>query len=1182
MKQLISIFLLILSALPIKAESEIIAFHLNSDNGLPDNNIQHICQDSVGYIYFWGRYNTFRYDGYTCKTLTADESKQVKALKQTRGNLPNTSFFDNKGNEMRLLATGDLEYKDIKTNRKYVFNVCTPRLFQLTERVKCTVITDRRGLIWVSTNGSGLRMYNPHTGKLQTITRNHPNRIIPSNHIISMMEDRDGNIWISGEYHGVTCLKIKQRNYDILNINTTDAEKGNQVRMLHRVSNQKILVADMNGTVWVSEDELQTMTPLPTDGKNYISACVDSSGALWLGSRADGLLINGRQYGSRRTDCILKDSKGRMWTCGLQGCLLQVSVDRGVYSERTFLDIQDLQPRMMIEDSRGDIWLASKQGLFVFNPDTLMTNPKSYAKMLDSRVMCVYESSDHKLWVGTSGHGVFYADNHMQRANRFKQLSTKDGLSSNIVQLISENEEKTICIGTENGLSFYNATTGKINNMLFSDNRLHNIFIEQSVVKLYDGRMAFGSLDGIIITDKPKQQSEHYSHLLITDMEVNGVAVVDCNSNAIAKVASGLEYYQNSLTFSFSNLNYGRLQQTTYQCLLEGYEKDWVDLGTYHTTTYKQLKPGNYTLHVRSRDMDGGMTDGSTTLAINIATPWWASWWGYIIYITISLSIIYVVYCQLRRINQLRQAVAIEKQLTDYKLKFFTNISHEFRTPLTLIQGSMDKLSKMPESSPLRVPLSNMQRNVDRMLRLINQLLEFRRMQNNKLSLSLEKTDIITFLYNLSQSFRDAVEEKNIVLTFLPSRKTWPVFIDRGFVDKAVYNLLSNAFKYTPEGGSITLRIKEGEKDKTFMILVEDTGIGVPEEQREKIFDRFSRGQIGRDSIGIGLDLTAELIHTHKGTIRCEANPGGGSVFIITLPSDHTLYEEKDFIVASPLSDKADDERIGYVTKEMTSVSIPFNNHRILVVEDDREIASYLKQELSSYFLVEVVDDGAKALELLHNNSDATLFNLIITDGMMPGMSGFDLLKKIRKDASLCHLPVIMLTALNDEQHMLKGLDAGADAYITKPFSLSLLLLHCRNILQRSLSFSDVADNKEKRDNRHLVSSVIIEDRDHRFMQQIEVWVDSHLSSPDLSVDRFAEDMGYGRTTFYSKLKTLTGFTPNEYIKERRLLKAYNLLSDERITVAEVAYQVGMSTPQYLSTTFKKRFGITPVQLQKG
>lgn len=1199
MKRLLIALLYMTATTALHAESEIVAFHLTSEQGLPDNNIQRIAQDSAGYIYLLGRYATYRYDGYEFRTLSAGERQAVVPPKIPRGDVVGARFTDNKGNAVCLLADGSLSYTDTSSGLTHTFSVVEPRLFQLTQRLKCTVITDRRGLVWVSTNGSGLRIYDPKTGHLQVITRNHPRHLINTDHIISMMEDRDGNIWLSGEYHGISCLRVRERNYEVIDINTTHAEKGSEVRMLQRMSDGRILMADMVGSVSVSADELQTICQLPTDGRNYISACIDGRGRLWLGSRDNGLYIDGHHYGTGRVDCIVKDQKGRMWTCGLRGdvkaCTLTAD---GSYTERTFLDdIGELDPRVMLVDHRGDLWIGSRLGLFVCSPDSLTGNPKSYRQVMDCQVMCLYESSEQYIWVGTAGHGAFYGAGRQHRASQFTQLTTREGLSNDVVQLISETPQQHLCIGTEDGLSFVDPFKRQIHNLFFTDSRLRNIFTERSVVKLADGRMAFGSMDGIVVTDTLAEADEAAGHpLLITGLEINGTPMgemgdgqpYDGDVSTIEQLE--LSHNENSLTFTFSNLDYGGQRLTSYECWLEGYDRDWVNLRTQNMTSYKNLRPGTYVLHVRCSEVAGRPSDAEAKLVIRILPPWWQTWWAYLAYIIVAMVMATAIIRQVRHTAKLRQAVAVEKQLTDYKLKFFTNISHEFRTPLTLIQGSMDKLKRLPDApSAVRTPLSNMQRNVDRMLRLINQLLEFRRMQNNKLSLALEETDIINFVYNICQGFHDTAEQKRIALSFIPAIKSYTMFIDRGFIDKAVYNLLSNAFKYTPSGGSVTVRVKV--EDGRLKVIVADTGVGVPEDMREKIFDRFQRGQIERDSLGIGLDLTAELIRTHHGTIRCEENPGGGSIFTIELPADKSVYDENDFLKTEHTTlNEQTVERQGFTEQVRETLAAPMNDHRILVVEDDAEIADFLKQELGKYFHVETASDGEEAVG---NSSLFTHhFSLIITDAMMPRMNGFELIRRLRKDEHTRHLPVIMLTALDAEEQQMKGMEVGADAYITKPFSMPLLIMQVRNLLQRSEDLQKATERQQEANNpvdegtkvkkALAAAQVIVDERDQKLLLQLSVWVDSHLASPDLSVDKFAEDMGYGRTNFYAKLKALTGQTPNEYIKERRLQRAYELLADERVTVAEAAYQVGMATPQYLSTTFKKRFGITPTQYQKG
>lgn len=1180
MKKFLLILLTFLTTFLAYGESEIIAFHLNNDNGLPDNNIQAIRQDSIGYIYFYGRYNVFRYDGYNCEKLSSESVAQMRLHSQPFVNKTNVEFSDNLGNKALLLPNGDLIYTRRDTKESFTFNVASPQIFKLSQRVKCTVVTDRRGLVWVSTNGCGLRIFDPRTGELKIVDRNYPGHIINTDHIISMMEDRDGNIWISGEYHGVTCLKMRERNYSIIDINTTGAEKSSEVRMLHRLDDGRIVVADMMGMVGISDDELKTITHLESDGRNYISACVDSNGELWLGSRGNGLNIHGKNYSTGRVDCILKDRKGRMWVCGLNGALKRVAFSDGRYEEYLYLDtIRELAPRVMLEDNRGDIWLGTKKGLYVFNPDSLIADPRLYTKIMDRPVMCLYESGDRDIWIGTSGEGVFYGSNKTRRPDSFIHLTTNDGLSNDMVQLITEDKNHNICIGTEKGISFIEHPNGKIHNLLFFDSRLRNTFTERSTVQLADGRMAFGSLDGIIVTDGMAVNDTGNHRPIVTGLEINGVPAdnlgedkpFDGDVSQCREIT--LDYNQNNLTFRFSDLDFGEEQKGVFMCRLEGYDDDWVSLSDRHATTYKNLSPGTYTLYAKTQQ-----NEQAIPLVININPPLWATWWAYLIYALLTFIVGFAILRQLRRMNELNQKIAVEKQLTEYKLRFFTNISHEFRTPLTLIQGAMEGIEAVKTvPSDLRYPLSNMKRNVERMLRLINQLLEFRRMQNGKLTLSLQRTDVVSLLYNIYINFHSISENRNINYQFCTSHKKLEVYVDRGYLDKIVYNLLSNAFKYTPKGGNITLRINDG--DGELCISVADSGVGIPKEQQAELFERYSTGKLTSDSIGIGLNLTKELVRVHHGQISYADNPAGGSIFTVRLPIDKTVYQPSDFMHTETALHEGDElNQAGFESVYKKLTTEPMNNHDILIVEDNDDVSEMLRTELGKYFRITTAADGVEGLEILNRHEKE--FSLVISDVMMPRMDGFEFTRKIRADKKLHSLPVILLTALNAEEKQEKGLNDGADAYIGKPFSIKVLLAQCVTLIRQrevlKIAYATQAPSKA------VLPEIIRDEKDKKFLTMLDSLIESQMKNQSLSVDTMAEKFGMSRTSFYNKVRGLTGCTPNDYLRDKRLEEAAKMLRENDLTVSEVSFETGFSSPQYFATIFKKKFGLSPTDYQRG
>ena len=536
------------------------------------------------------------------------------------------------------------------------------------------------------------------------------------------------------------------------------------------------------------------------------------------------------------------------------------------------------------------------------------------------------------------------------------------------------------------------------------------------------------------------------------------------------------------------------------------------------------------------------------------------------------------------QLGTIGSSVNIMTMETEYKLVFFTNISHEFRTPLTLIQGALEKIHRLKVPKEMAYSLKIMDKSTERMLRLINQLLEFRKMQNNKLALSLEETDVIAFLYEIYLSFKDAAESKNMEFRFIPSCQSYRMFIDKGNVDKVVYNILSNAFKYTPSKGKIEFVVNVDEAAGRLKMSVSDTGVGIPKEKRGELFKRFMQSNFSGDSVGVGLHLTHELVNVHKGTITYEENPGGGSIFIVTLPTDKSVYEEKDFLVPNNVllreEEMAEKHLADVVLKDEEGLDEvlpvnPLNKYKVLIVEDDNDVREFLKEELGVYFEVVAEADGDAGLERARNY-DA---DLIISDVVMPGCSGFELTRKLKTDFNTSHIPVILLTAMTSVDNHVKGVECGADAYITKPFSPRLLLTRAFKLIEQREKLKE----KFSHDPNQVRPALCSSDKDKFFVEKMGRIMETQLGNPQFTVDEFASMMGVGRSIFYRKVRGVTGYSPNEYIRIMRMKKAAELLSSpENLTVAEVSYQVGINDPFYFSKCFKLQFGVTPSVYQKG
>ena len=1200
MKKLLYLTILLCALLTTKASAINLTSHkLSSENGLPDNNIRHIEQDSTGFLMLQSVFALYQYDGYTFRKLPQEDFEAFKKKVKTNARNGSGYTYDNLGNKILTeLGNNDIVYLDYKTDEQIAMTVFTDELRHLSKSLKCMVVTDERGLIWVSVNGNGLFVYDRKARQLDHITKDDGRGLIDDNYIIYMAEDRDGNIWVSQEHYGLACIKVEEGQYQILNINGEQPhdEKENEVRLMKRLGNGTIILCNNRGRLMKTDDRLNGLSNVQMpiaqigQGDNYNSVELDSRGRMWLGSLKRGVRIGNDWYGSGRIDCILKDSKDRMWTCSLDGDVMQATLDDdGHYSERHFLTaIQELRPRTMLQDHQGTIWVGADKGLYAFQPDELLKNPESYRQVSEVPVRCLLEDHKQQLWIGTTEMGL----GRMNDDGTFSFITREDGLPNDVVQFIVEDSNYHLCIGTQDGCANYNPENGEIHCLYFSNDKIKNFYNADCGIQLADSRMAFGSLDGIVLMDKNahKRWLKHEKSV-ITDLIVNGESVYDMGDDSPVKgdISSTtfirLKHNQNALTFHFSNFDFSHSHLAGYIYRLEGYDQTWSRLSPLAVATYKELRPGKYTLYVRYRD-EGGWSNDEKLIDIEILPAPWATWWAKMLYLLTALLIGYAIYRQLRATERLHQRLAVERQLTEYKLRFFTNISHEFRTPLTLIQGAMEKISQAKDAVPGRIkqPLSNMEQSTNRMLRLINQLLEFRRFQNNKLSLSLVETDIIQFVYDIYIGFHDVADNRHITYTFTPFRKSYKMYIDQGHVDKIIYNLLSNAFKYTPERENISVKISQAESGN-IEIIVSDSGIGVAKEKQAELFDRFSTGRVSGDSIGIGLNLSQELARVHHGEVIFQENVPKGSVFTLILPTDKAIYQETDFMkTETGLDSQQPQERKGFAGGYREVKSAPLNPQRVLVAEDSSELSVMIKDELSVYFEVDCVSNGQEAFDRLKASADneegTPDYDLLVSDVMMPMMNGFELTRRIRADKALNGLPIILLTALSGEDQLHKGLEAGADAYIEKPFSPKTLTTQAISLIeQRDRLKVAYAQQPQKQAVRELVHN----DADKKFLMQLDAYIDSHMSDYSLSVDTIAAHFDYGRTRFYNKVRNLTGKTPNDYIKDKRLTKAAELLRESSaITVAEVAYQVGINNPHYFAVNFKKAFGITPSGYQRG
>lgn len=1174
-KSLAAIILLYLFTINAYAEQEIVSYRLSAANGLPNNNIRNISVDRNGMIFFSSHYMTYAFDGYTFRLLDKTDARrpQENASKETHG-----MRRDNMGNMYKVNLDGTIDIHDRKTSERTHLQIFSPDLLKISTYLKIYVITDHKGLIWISVFGNGIFVYDKKRKELRHITKNDADQLIDSNGIVCLAMDSCGNIWASQEHMGLVCLKMTEKDYTVKRIDNSN-EKTRNIRMMQRINdNGDIIFCNNAAGLYMSDRNLATIKKVGSD-KNILTAMKDSRGRLLLGSRQDGVGIEGKWSCKGRVESIVEDRKGRIWACGLHNGLYVAPNDTSGFIQV----IRGMGLRKMAKDrASGNIFIASDSGLIHFNPDRLLADSKDYKIILKEHCRTVYISSRNDIWVGTPDRGVL-----VRKAGKgvFQRFTYNDGITSNAVSFITENRSGDIVIGTENGLSSFHG--GRFHKVFTARNLLNSFCNEEAYAWLKDGRIAIGTLDGIVIVRTTAQTSPRHEDAAfsVSDIIANGASVYysdgmtpmeDMESNGTLT----LEHDVDNLTFHFSTFDFTERDRTDYSYMLEGYDDDWSPASTLNIASYKKLKPGSYRFRVRRRNANGDWIEASEIKNVIILPPWWATWWAYLIYAAVLSAVALVIRRQIVNTMRLEQSIEKEKWQTEFKLRFFTDISHEFRTPLTLILNSIQRIKAVNGDIPgtLRQPLYNMQRDVERMMRLTNQLLEFRKMHGNKLSLSLQETDVVPFLYNIWISFHETAENKGISYRFVPQGKSIMAPVDRGHLDKIVYNLLSNAFKYTPNGGSVELTL--GIYDNMLRISVADTGIGIPHERRQEIFERFSTGKVNADGIGIGLHLTAELVRTHHGSITLGDNQPKGSVFSVSLPIDKAVYSEEDYMREIPELDNGTvTEKQGFSEAHQETHPVPMNDIRVLVVDDTPEVCDMIVREAGRYFRAERASDGQEALDKLMATGDSDkAFELVISDVRMPNMDGFELTRRIRKDNRLMTLPVILLTSLTDDNAHIRGLEAGADAYITKPFSTAVLISQCATLLKRQKMLASTQSTAVSPVGNTAVKDIVRSEKNMKFIKLLEAAVYNRMSDTSLNVDTLAESFGMGRTTFYAKVKTLTGRTPNEYINDTRLEAVAGMLRNTSLSISEIAYKTGFSSPQYLARSFKKRFGMSPTE----
>lgn len=1088
-----------------------------------------------------------------------------------------------------------------------------PEQLRLISNERYTVYHDSRDIIWISTFGNGLFALNEKDGTLEHYTAG---RDLPTNYLFRVIEDRSGEIWVGTELGGV--VKISLSNYPLEIIrpaaDKNNVERSNAVRMIYE---------DTAGCYWLGTRDGRLHIYAPDMQKRYehrlshslpLTLVEDTLGRKWLGTKGEGLYIftpsgdrilekhmlvkNGKiNEAYNNIYNIIRDDQNRIWLATFgNGLFLTRRDETGeiAFDHFTFGDIHLNSLRVIVQDRKGHMWLGTNNGIVFFNPDELIKDTTRFSVLhihndegnsfMSEEVKELYEDREGRIWAATTGGGLnLFKPGRNGEDPDFIHYGKDRGLSNQMIQAITEDDTGNLWISTENGISKFNPSDERFENFMLSNPHHPIVFNDNACLQTHDGQLMFGSFNGAY-RFAPENLLPHtiISPVLITGLRIDGLSMSPSLPDSPLQRSVTytrklvLDSSQRSFDIEYALPDYHTPELNQYAYYLDGYETSWNMTIGNNRASYRQVPPGDYTFRVKGCNSFGQWTKEETTLRVCILSPWWVSWWAITGYSVVGLVIMWIVFRTVRNVQRLRMAVVVEKQLTEYKLRFFTNISHEFRTPLTIIRGVIEDLAASKEVAPLiGKRLKLLVKSSTRLMRLINQLLEFRRLQNDKLTLNVQYISAKSFFYDIYQSFTEIAAQRSIDYTFNANFTTEKLLLDRDKMDKVTYNLLSNAFKHTPDGGKICLRLEILQARDKLVLNVSDSGEGVPPDKRKLLFVRFEQVNYHAGGIGIGLHLVAELVKVHKGDVAYRDSEWGGACFVVTLPLGADHYAATDIVESSP---EEPTNRIVIdwpQTEELPPIESSGNHpYKIMVIEDDADVRELIAMQLEKHFTVVSSANGAEAMHVLSDESP----DLIVCDLMMPEMDGLTFTRRLKSDFAVSHIPVILLTAYSTDEFRIKGIQAGADSYITKPFSMKYLLTRILKLIEARATL------RQKFASEPGLSkplSIPMTDFDKVFLEKVHALIEHHLGDADFKLNDYISDFGIGRTTFFNKVKSIAGCSPSEYIRVIRMKKAAELLVTTEDNVAEIGYKIGINDPAYFSRCFKQTFGKSPLQYRK-
>lgn len=1037
-----------------------------------------------------------------------------------------------------------------------------------------SIVEGHNGQIWIATDHKGLFLYDKSTSSLINITSNSLSPTsIASNYVASILVDNTGTLWVGYIKNGISFFNESFQNF----INVQNDQCKNISRIVE-LRNGNILFGTDGDGVYVTNYKANDVNKLPIPNSAITALLEDKNGKVWIGTYQQGLYCfyhnklkhfttTNSNLSSDNIWGIVEDKYENLWIGTLGGKIHKYNInDNTNYFETPFKDTKSVSG--MFYDGDKTIYAATGYGLTIIDIEKntnqgFLGNKKGNQQLNQLQISIVYKDSRNLLWIGTNA-GLSIWD---LKKDSLSYFDISDGLSGNIIRGIVEDNSHNIWVTTSKGLSVImldnNNRIRICRNFSIRDGIKNDYFNNNAICKLKNGNILAGSTGGYTIINplkvavrKEPSARVYLTKLIIANTIINVDSVynghVILNKSIELMSALNLKYNDRLVTLELTTADLINANKVRYRYKIEGFNNQWVTTKR-NEIVITSLPTGKYRLLVEACNSEGIWNNEAKVLLINVAPPFYFSYWAIMLYILVALvMVLYLIYR-----GQRRQQVKLEQQINEMKLRFFTNISHDLRTPLTLIITPLQALIKDTSDDSLKKKLEVMFKNAQQLLSLINSLLDFRKLDVGAEVLHLKPGNIVDLVREIYSSFAVYATERKINFILNNSHENLWVEYDQDKIQKSIVNLLSNAFKYTPNGGIIKLDLYIDEKD--VCISVSDTGIGISDEDKKMVFNRFFQtSQNSRKTgSGIGLHIVSEYIKLHNGSIDIADNVPSGCIFTLRFPLIETtavsVNHENDY--EEEYQDTQHEEK--FPQKPV-----------LLFVDDNPDLCEFIHDNLMNDYSVLIANDGQEALVLLKQND----VNIVVSDIMMPVMDGIELCKQIKTNIEWSHIPVILLTAKTADEHKIEGLQIGADDYVTKPFNLDILKLRILKFFEWSLKSHKTF--KQKLEIKP--SEITITSLDEKLIEKAIQTVETNIDNPTFSVEILCELLGLSRGHLYRKLIAITGKGPSEFIRLVRLKRGKQLLGKSQLTISEIAYQVGFNSPKRFTKQFREEFGLSP------